>query len=390
MAQAVLWGRNVYQSIRKFLQFQLVVNVVAVSLNLIAACAGIKELPLAAVPLLWVNMITDSMGALALATEPPSDRLMDRQPFGRTAPLVNKQMWRNIIGVSTYQLIVCITLMFAGTSIMGIECPIIDDHEDCHHRTLELNGFIFNAFVFMQVFSEVNSRRISDFNVFEDIHKSGLFCTIILLTVDIQVLFIEVVGSTVVGPAIGFVNLTTKEWITSIVLGVIILPVGALTRWRTAFALPGRHGRRSHGVSRRRNAQSAVGGKSARGFRKSDGSFSGRATTCSPSRAESPVTTIGESRSTPSPPPSPTRSKPPRPSSPPVALSQRRQKPPLFIPRILPLSRRHPSSLRNRHPSFRRAATMVISANRFRLPTMDTIRDDIDDDEENAIKKMKK
>ena len=68
MTKAVLWGRNVYESIRKFLQFQLVVNVVAVTLNFISACAG-QELPLGAVPLLWVNMIMDSMGALALASE---------------------------------------------------------------------------------------------------------------------------------------------------------------------------------------------------------------------------------------------------------------------------------------------------------------------------------
>ena len=125
---------------------------------------------------------------------------MDRQPFGRTAPLVNKQMWRNIIGISTYQLIVCITLMFAGTTIMDMDCPIVDGHEDCHRRTLELNGFIFNAFVFMQVFSEINSRRIGNLNVFEDIQKSGWFCSIIALTVGVQVLFIEVVGSTVVAP----------------------------------------------------------------------------------------------------------------------------------------------------------------------------------------------
>ena len=97
MAKAVLWGRNVFLSIRKFLQFQLVVNVVAVSLNFISACAGIEELPLAAVPLLWVNMIMDSLGALALATEPPSLKLMDRKPFGRSAPLVNQEMWRNIM-----------------------------------------------------------------------------------------------------------------------------------------------------------------------------------------------------------------------------------------------------------------------------------------------------
>ena len=99
MAQAVLWGRNVFFSIRKFLQFQLVVNIVAVTLNFIAACANV-ELPLRPVPLLWVNMIMDSMGALALATEPPSPALMQQKPFGRTVPLINKEMWRNIIGVS--------------------------------------------------------------------------------------------------------------------------------------------------------------------------------------------------------------------------------------------------------------------------------------------------
>lgn len=245
MAKAVLWGRNVYQSIRKFLQFQLVVNVVAVSLNLIAAIAGIKELPLAAVPLLWVNMIMDSMGALALATEPPSPELMKRKPFGRTAPLINKQMWRNIIGVSVYQLTVCLVFMFAGADLLDIKCPIVAAtatvaaHEDCHHRDLELNGFIFNAFVFMQVFSELNSRRIADVNVFASITKSPIFCGILALTVGVQALFIEAVGSTVVGPAIGFVSQNTKEWITAIILGVIILPVGFFVRLLPLEWFPG-------------------------------------------------------------------------------------------------------------------------------------------------------
>ena len=245
MAKAVLWGRNVYQSIRKFLQFQLVVNVVAVSLNLIAAIAGIKELPLAAVPLLWVNMIMDSMGALALATEPPSPHLMKKKPFGRTAPLINKPMWRNIIGVAIYQLTVCLVFMFHGEKLLDIKCKWVDAtasmaaHEDCHERTLELNGFIFNTFVFMQIFSEVNSRRISDFNVFHEIEKSHIFCGIILATAGVQVLFIEAVGSTVVGPAIGFVSQDAKEWIITIILGVLILPVGFLTRCMPLHWFPG-------------------------------------------------------------------------------------------------------------------------------------------------------
>ena len=139
MAKAVLWGRNVFQSIRKFLQFQLVVNVVAVSLNFISACAGIAELPLAAVPLLWVNMIMDSMGALALATEPPSPALMERKPFGRSAPLVNKEMWRNIVVMSAYQLIVCLVLLFAGEDLLDLH-----DEGDHHYVTLRLNSVIFN------------------------------------------------------------------------------------------------------------------------------------------------------------------------------------------------------------------------------------------------------
>ena len=388
MAQAVLWGRNVYQSIRKFLQFQLVVNVVAVSLNLIAACAGIKELPLAAVPLLWVNMIMDSMGALALATEPPSARLMDRQPFGRTAPLVNKQMWRNIIGISTYQLIVCITLMFAGTTIMDMDCPIVDGHEDCHRRTLELNGFIFNAFVFMQVFSEINSRRIGNLNVFEDIQKSGWFCSIIALTVGVQVLFIEVVGSTVVGPAIGFVNLNTKEWIASIVLGVIILPVGALTRCLPISLFPGvtdeeamaqaaeeahkaqlaakslakqeKMGLADVQPARESIESSDMGSPGKKHHRTSIDSVSSGITHAFEAASEAVIASRRASHNE-------DRSR----------LSSRE-------------SSLSPSTSFRAHgrggPSFRRAATLVISANRFRLP-MDTIQDDADEgDEETAVR----
>ena len=170
MAKAVLWGRNVFQSIRKFLQFQLVVNVVAVSLNFISAAAGITELPLAAVPLLWVNMIMDSMGALALATEPPSPHLMERKPFGRSAPLVNKEMWRNIVVMSLYQLIVCLVLLFAGKTSWASTRATRWALQDS-----SVNSVIFNAFVFMQIFSEINSRKISEWNVFEGIQNSPIF-----------------------------------------------------------------------------------------------------------------------------------------------------------------------------------------------------------------------
>lgn len=235
MAKAVLWGRNVFQSIRKFLQFQLVVNVVAVSLNFISAAAGITELPLAAVPLLWVNMIMDSMGALALATEPPSPHLMERKPFGRSAPLVNREMWRNIVVMSVYQLIVCLVLLFAGQDLLGID----ETDGDAHYRTLRVNSVIFNTFVFMQIFSEINSRKITEWNVFEGIQDSPIFCFIIFLTIGTQAAFIEGVGRTVVGPAIGFMNLTDGEWAVCIVIGFCALPVGFIARQLPLDIFPG-------------------------------------------------------------------------------------------------------------------------------------------------------
>lgn len=228
MTKAVLWGRNVYESIRKFLQFQLVVNVVAVTLNFISACAGVP-LPLGAVPLLWVNMIMDSMGALALATEPPKGDLLQRKPFGRRAPLINRPMYRNIIGVSVYQLIVCLILQFRGVDIFGLECP--NGSEDCNESIqLEINSIIFNVFVFMQIGSEINSRQIVKKNVFSKIHRSVLFLIIIAITVVIQIGIMFGVGDTRVGRAIGIVRIGGAAWGASALLGVLVLPWGYLVR----------------------------------------------------------------------------------------------------------------------------------------------------------------
>ncbi|KHJ75704.1 hypothetical protein OESDEN_24680 [Oesophagostomum dentatum] len=77
IVKAVMWGRNVYDSIAKFLQFQLTVNVVAVTIAFIGACA-ISDSPLKAVQMLWVNLIMDTLASLALATEMPTEDLLER------------------------------------------------------------------------------------------------------------------------------------------------------------------------------------------------------------------------------------------------------------------------------------------------------------------------
>ncbi|GMH68470.1 hypothetical protein TL16_g04938 [Triparma laevis f. inornata] len=118
IVRAILWGRSVYDNIRRFLQFQLTVNVVALLLVFIGSVAGFPP-PLNAVMMLWVNLIMDTMGALALGTEKPTAALLIRQPYLRDAALVSKPMWRNILFQSAYQLILLLILLFEGTSMFG-------------------------------------------------------------------------------------------------------------------------------------------------------------------------------------------------------------------------------------------------------------------------------
>ncbi|TRY56127.1 hypothetical protein DNTS_015252 [Danionella cerebrum] len=115
IVKAVMWGRNVYDSISKFLQFQLTVNVVAVIVAFTGACIT-QDSPLKAVQMLWVNLIMDTFASLALATEPPTEALLLRKPYGRNKPLISRTMMKNILGHAVYQLTIIFTLLFAEIS----------------------------------------------------------------------------------------------------------------------------------------------------------------------------------------------------------------------------------------------------------------------------------
>jgi Ca2+-transporting ATPase len=91
IVRAIMWGRSVYDNIRKFLQFQLTVNVVALLIVFIGACGGFPP-PLNAVMMLWINLVMDTLGALALATEAPTIKLLNRRPYRRQASLISKPM----------------------------------------------------------------------------------------------------------------------------------------------------------------------------------------------------------------------------------------------------------------------------------------------------------
>lgn len=213
IVKALGWGRAVNDSVKKFLLFQLTVNITAVIITFVTAVSDNNETAvLNAVQLLWVNLIMDTFAALALATDPPTGSIYQRKPEMRTASLISFIMWKMIIGQSIYQLIVCFVLWFAGSNLGYAESQL---------RTL-----IFNVFVFMQIFKLINSRRIDNkLNIFEGLHRNWLFMLMTLIMVGGQLIIIYVGGEAFV-----VVRLTSEQWAISIGLGIGSIPVGILIR----------------------------------------------------------------------------------------------------------------------------------------------------------------
>ena len=205
------WGRCVYNNIQKFIQFQLTVNVAALAINFVAAVSA-GEVPLTAVQLLWVNLIMDTLGALALATEKPTMELMDKPPVDRTKPLITNIMWRNLLAQAVYQIAVLLTLQFKGESIFGVTSGVNDT-------------LIFNTFVLCQVFNEFNARKLEKRNVFKGIHRSKLFLGIIGVTIVLQVVMVEFLKKFA-----DTERLNWGQWAICIVLAAFSWPIGWIVK----------------------------------------------------------------------------------------------------------------------------------------------------------------
>ncbi|XP_072482872.1 plasma membrane calcium-transporting ATPase 3 isoform X13 [Notamacropus eugenii] len=212
IVKAVMWGRNVYDSISKFLQFQLTVNVVAVIVAFTGACIT-QDSPLKAVQMLWVNLIMDTFASLALATEPPTESLLLRKPYGRDKPLISRTMMKNILGHAIYQLTVIFTLLFAGEVIFDIDSG---RNAPLHSPPSEHYTIIFNTFVLMQLCNEINARKIhGERNVFEGIFSNPIFCSIVLGTFGIQIVIVQFGGK-----PFSCAPLTVEQWLWCLFIGI--------------------------------------------------------------------------------------------------------------------------------------------------------------------------
>lgn len=272
IVKAVKWGRSIYDNIRRFLQFQLTVNIVAVSTALLGSIV-LGESPLNAVQLLWVNLIMDTFASLALATEPATDELLDRPPHSRNEYLVNRLMTRNIIGQAVYQLLVICVLIFTG------ECWIPEHASRAYHRFEGQDGFsefcttcgngatvtpgrryrpfsqvevyrrdwaitigpsrhytvVFNTFVCLQIFNLVNARKIhNEWNVCSHASSSSLWLLSMAIICIGQIFLVHFGGRALNCHLNG---LTWDQWFLSIALGSGGLLVGFFLRFIPAERL---------------------------------------------------------------------------------------------------------------------------------------------------------
>ncbi|KAK6380637.1 plasma membrane calcium [Exophiala oligosperma] len=218
IVKAISWGRTVNDAVKKFLQFQVTVNITAVLLTFVSAVANDDETSvLTAVQLLWVNLIMDTFAALALATDPPTHSILKRRPEPKSAPLITITMWKMIIGQSIYQLVVTLILYFAGESILSYQTQGEKDR---------LQSTIFNTFVWMQIFNQYNSRRLDNhFNIFEGVLKNWWFMGIQVIIIGGQCLIMFVGGQ-----AFSINRINGAQWGYSIVLGALSMPIAVIIR----------------------------------------------------------------------------------------------------------------------------------------------------------------
>lgn len=220
---AISWGRAVNDAVSKFLQFQITVNITAVALTFVSSLySSSNESVLSAVQLLWVNLIMDTFAALALATDAPTEKILNRKPAPKAASLFTMTMWKMILGQAVYQLAITFMLYFAGEKLLGDHLNV----DDPDKTAKQLSTVVFNTFVWMQIFNEFNNRRLdNNFNIFEGMFRNYWFLGINCIMVAGQVMIVFVGGA-----AFGVTPLNGIQWAVCIICAVVCLPWAVVLR----------------------------------------------------------------------------------------------------------------------------------------------------------------
>ena len=214
ISKAILFGRTIFKSIRKFIILQLTINLCALSLSIVGPFIRI-EIPITVIQMLWINMVMDTLAGLAFSFEPPLIEYMKEKPKDKNEPIINKYMINEILITGLYSSLLC---------ILFLKFPLISNL----FRTTNTNKYLYTAFfglfIFIDVFNSFNART-HRINILANILKNKIFIFIIIFIVITQIILIYFGGN-----LFRTAGLTLKEFKIMIFLSSTVIPVDWLRK----------------------------------------------------------------------------------------------------------------------------------------------------------------
>lgn len=208
--KAVLYGRTMSKSVSKFIIFQLTVNVTTIAMSLLSPLLGLKE-PFTIIQILWINLIMDTLAALAFGEEPTLDRYMNEKPVAKKANILTGYM-KSAIGVaSVFITVVCLAIL---KNVGGIQDFITNGTENFEMVTT----FTFTVFIYAVIFNSLNTRS-NGFNVFEHISENKKFSIVMISIAVVQTLIIQFGGK-----VFSTVPMDIHHYIVALLIAVLIIP----------------------------------------------------------------------------------------------------------------------------------------------------------------------
>ena len=215
ISKAILFGRTIFKSIRKFIIFQLTVNICAVGLSIVGPFIGI-ETPVTVIQMLWINMVMDTLAGIAFSYEPPLIEYMDEYPKRKDEAIINDYMKNEILVTGLYSSILC---------LLFLKVPFISSiFRDSVDNSYLMSAF-FGLFIFIGIFNSFNART-SRINIFANLFKNKVFLCVILFIAIVQIILIYFGGS-----LFRTVGLNFYEFNFMLLLSMTVIPFDWLRKY---------------------------------------------------------------------------------------------------------------------------------------------------------------
>ncbi len=214
ISKAILYGRTIFKSIRKFIIYQLTVNMCALILSIVAPFIGINT-PITIIQMLWLNMIMDTFAGLAFSFEPALDSYMNEPPKDKNEAIINSYMIGEVLFTGLYSAILC---------ILFLKLPIVREYIRVGENYKYLMTAYFALFIFIGVFNSFNARS-ERLNIFANLRKNKIFLIIITFILIVQVYLIYNGGD-----LFRTYGLTAREFLIVLLLALTVIPVDFLRK----------------------------------------------------------------------------------------------------------------------------------------------------------------